>query len=540
MGKSSVRDHLVASGRVLADVSRSRALRRVELAFLLFNASEFGTWIAILLYAYDATGRGAVGLVAMSQLLPAGILAPVVSSLADRFPRDRVLAAGYMAQALAFAGTGAGMLVEAPPVLVYLAAAVAAIALTVTRPTQGGILPHLARTPDELIAANGLSGTIEGCGVLLGPLSAVVLLALAGPTAVLLAGSAACLVAFLLVVHLPVASGPSRATAGTSVVHRAAPCERVGAWSGLRAVSSDSEVRVVVSLLGLRQLTSGAMDILFVLLAVEVLETGGQGAAMLNASWGLGTVAGGMSIFALVGRRRVGHALAVSAALWGGAVLLLGAVTVDWLASALMVMGGVGYAACDGCGRTLLQRTTADRVLSSVLGCLEGIGLVALSAGAIIVPPLAFLIGVRWTLVTVGLLLPLAVALASVHLRRIDRRVSLPHRELSLLRTAGVLSALGAPQLERIARTARWVTAQPGHVLEHERGPGDQYFVLDAGRVRFTREGKEVWVAEHRGEAFGDHGMSRQVPQHATATALVPCVLLVVRRSDVLAAVSGE
>jgi len=50
---SAARGHLAASIRVVRAVIRNPALRRIELAFLLFNAVEFGTWVAILLYAYD-------------------------------------------------------------------------------------------------------------------------------------------------------------------------------------------------------------------------------------------------------------------------------------------------------------------------------------------------------------------------------------------------------------------------------------------------------------------------------------------------------
>ena len=159
---SAARGHLAASVRVVRAVIRNPALRRIELAFLLFNAVEFGTWVAILLYAYDTSGPAAVGVIALAQLLPAGILAPFAASLADRYPRERVLLVGYLVQAFVFGAAGAGMLLGAPAIAVYIAGAAAAAALTVIRPTQGSLLPSLARTPEELTAANGLSGTVEG------------------------------------------------------------------------------------------------------------------------------------------------------------------------------------------------------------------------------------------------------------------------------------------------------------------------------------------------------------------------------------------
>ena len=83
--------------RVVRSVLRSPVLRRVMLAFLLFNAVEYATWVAILLYAYDATGPASVGVVALIQLVPSAVFAATAAAVADRYRRDRVLLAGYVA-----------------------------------------------------------------------------------------------------------------------------------------------------------------------------------------------------------------------------------------------------------------------------------------------------------------------------------------------------------------------------------------------------------------------------------------------------------
>ena len=215
--------HLAVTSRVVWAVLRNPALRRVELAYLLFSAALYGCYIAILIYAYEASGPGAVGVVALVLLLPAAVVAPFAASLADRYPRERVLLAGYVVQAVAYAITAAGMLSGVPPVLVYLAAAVQSAGTTLTRPAQGSLLPRLARTPEELTAANSVSGTIEGAGVLLGPLAATALLVVAGPGAVWALGALASTVAVMLVMNVgrllegrrvatgrPCAAAPSR------------------------------------------------------------------------------------------------------------------------------------------------------------------------------------------------------------------------------------------------------------------------------------------------------------------------------------------
>ena len=78
---------------------RNPALRRVELAYLGFGLAEWATWIAILVFAYGHGGAGEVALVALIQLAPAAVVAPLAASFGDRYPRERVLLASYLLQA---------------------------------------------------------------------------------------------------------------------------------------------------------------------------------------------------------------------------------------------------------------------------------------------------------------------------------------------------------------------------------------------------------------------------------------------------------
>ncbi|MFL5645182.1 MAG: MFS transporter [Chloroflexota bacterium] len=529
---------IALSSRVIRAVLRSPALRRVEGAFLLFNAAEFGTWVAILLFAYEATGPASLGVVALIQLLPAAIVAPLAANLGDRHRRDRVLFVGYLVQAVACGTTTVAMVADWPAPVVYLGAAAVAASLTITRPTQGALLPSVSRTPEELTAANGLSGTVEGTGLLVGPLVAAGILIIATPAAVFVAGTIACAAAAVLVARLPM---PPR-TAG---VVEGAPAPLVtarqdGLLAGVRTVAAAGDTRIVVGILALRMVTSGALDVLFVLLALEVLQTGTSGAAVLTAALGLGTIVGGAATFSLVGRQSLAPVLAVAALVWGGSMVVVGAFAPIWLAAPLIAIGGIGFAACDVAGRTILQRVTPDGMLARVLGALEGINLAGLALGSILVPIVVAILGVQAALVVVGLLLPLGVGVSWVGLRTMDRTTLLPTRALDLLRVVPLFEMLGPPQLEAVVRRTRWLAVDAGEVVIREGDPGDAYYVLESGGLAVTQRGRPLRTVVGRGDGVGEIALLRDVPRTATVTAIRPCVLLMLGRTDFLEALTGH
>jgi CRP-like cAMP-binding protein len=520
--------HAARIRAVLGGVFRNPELRRVELAFAGFNAAEWGVWIAMLVYAYEQGGATTAGLVAAAQLVPAGLAAPFAAVLADRFPPARVLALGYVAQALAMGATGAALLAHGPPLLAYALAALGATCVTVTRPTQSALVPALARTPDELTATNVVSGWIEAVSVLAAPAGAGVLLAVASPGWVFAVLAVVALLAALVVA--PVQGPPPAAEPRP-------PLEE--ALAGFRLLAKEPAARTLVGLLSAQFVAIGALDVLYVVLAISVLDLGGSGAGYLNAAFGAGGVAGIAVTVALIGRRRLMPPLVLGMVVWGAAFALLGAWPTTIGALLLLAAAGAGRSLLDVAGRTILQRTAPGDVLSRVFGVLEGLSMAGLAVGSLLTPALVSLFGARWAIVGIGALLPLAVLLTSRRLAEIDRRAPVPVVEIALLRSLPLFSPLGAPALEGLAQGLAELQAPAGTAVVREGEPGDRFYVVADGELDVSAQGRELRTLG-RGEGFGEIALLENVPRTATVTARTDSRLYALDKPSFLASVSSH
>jgi MFS family permease len=521
--------------RTFRGVMHDRNLRAVAVAYLGFNMTEFATWIAVLVFAFDRGGAAEAGVASLILLVPSAIAAPFAAYAGDRFRRDRVLLVAYLLQALAISGTAVALFVEAPVAIVYGVATIASITITFTRPAQNSLVPALTDRPEDLTAANVATGIVEGVGKMLGPVVAGVLLAVSDPWSVFATFAVASMIEALLVARLRVD------------VAAVTPATRIGAahvWhetlGGFRTLRREREPRLIVILLSSGVVVVGALDILFVATAIELLDIGQSGAGYLSAAFGFGAIVGAASTIALVGRHRLTPPLATGALVFGVPIGLVAVAPSAVSAPALFAVAGGGRSIGDVAGRTLLQRVSPDRFLSRVFGVLEGLMMLALATGSIVAAMLITAFGVPPALVAVSAFLPLVVLLTSGRLLSIDRHAEAPDAAtLAVLRAVPFFEQLPAPAMERVMANVVRGAVAAGEVVIREGEVGDRFYVIVDGEAEVTRNGEHV-ASVGPGAYVGEIALLRDVPRTATVVATTPLRFLTVEREPFLLAVTGH
>jgi MFS family permease len=526
-----VRGRLGKAAAAFSSNARNRSLRRAQLSFLGAWTAEWAFTVGLGIVAYRDGGAAAVGLVGLLRMAPSAILTPLLSPLADRGRRERVL---ILVSSLRGIATGAAAVVVAgsgPTYVVYVLAVLSTIAASLYRPAHSALLPSLCRTGYELASANVVRGFLDSAATLVGPLLAALLLQLAGVTAVFTVAAAASLWAAVLLVGLRYEAPPRPSAPKESNLLRSAA-------QGIRAVSRNADLALIMVLAVAQTLTRGALTVLTVVVAIDLLDTGEAGVGMLTAAIGAGAVLGSLAASLLVDTRHLGRWLAIGVALWGVPVTLIGVFPEKGTALAFLACVGVGNALIDLGGFTLLGRIAPDEVLARVFGVLESLVALSMGVGAIVTSLVIEQAGVRPTLVIVGLLCPVCAVLSWSRLRRMDRSLDVRDAEIAMLQGVAMLQTLPLPAIEQLARGLEPLEVPAGETVFRQGDIGDRYFVIESGEVEVFGDGKVITTLGP-GQGFGEIALLRRVRRTATVRATRPLRLHALGSEYFLAVVLG-
>ena len=510
-------------------LAANKTLLRVLVAYALFVLTEYSVWIAMLVFAYGHGGATIAGLVAVAQLVPAAVVAPLVAPLADRRSPVVLLAGGYLVQAAAMAATAVAI-IAGTPLAAYAASVLAATAVTTTRPAQSALIPSVAATPDQLTAANVVAGWLEAAGFAAAGLLAGVLISLAGVGSVFAVCAGLGIAAALLVAGLRVAT--------LVPAEQQEPSVLAGAGEGLRLAVRQPRLRLMVALLTAASVVTGALDLLIVILAISVLGRPQAWAGYLDFAFGAGAVLAATVSAVLIGRRLGGPILAAA---------LMFSVALAALAFGLGLAGTMALLAAAGASdtllevaiRTLLQRSVPPQLIGRVFGVLEGFTMAGYALGALLVPLLVHLGGSRLALLGVAAVLPIAAVVGGRALFGLDADTPVPVVEIALLRSLPLFAELPAPAIEGLAAALTPVHLPADAVLIRQGDPGDAYYAIAAGELDVLQDGHFLRRCG-RGEGVGEIALLRAIPRTATVIAHSAATVYELNRELFLTAVLGH
>jgi MFS family permease len=517
---SALRSRLAAA----ALACKNENVRRVELAWGAAISAEWAYFVALGVFAYDAGGTSAVGLAGLTRLLPAALVAPGAAALGDRMRRERLLLAAALLGAVALAGSAIAAYAGSD-IGVFGCAALVGISSTLIRPTLQALLPSLTRTPEELVASNAATSTVESFGTLVGPLVAGVLVEQERVGVTFAVAGAILTVGVLQILRVRTEGGP--------IGRAAAPGRPVFAW---RTVAQHPGAPVVVTLMVAQAFVRGCLNVLIVVAAFELFDGGGGTVGLLTAAIGAGGVIGAIASSTYHGNR-LARVFAVSLFGWGLPIVLVA--PSPQLAFALVLLGIVGAANSieDVSGFTLLQRAIRDDALSGVLGLIWGAAMGALALGSIATPLLVREVGARSAFVLVGFLLPLLTIAGFRRMRALDD-LAAPTRQQLLVDDVPMFEPLSLAAKERLAAKLLAVDVPAGGTIIRTGEVGDRFYIVDFGTVRVGLRNGEKQSGP--GEYFGEIALLRDVPRTATVTAATATRLYALERPDFLAAVTGH
>lgn len=324
------------------------------------------TYVAIPFQVAQLTGSFvAVGLIGLAELVPLVVFGLYGGSLADRVDRRRLVIGGEVAAGILVMALCVNSLLPSPQLAVlYVVAMIFAAVDGLQRPSLDAMLPRLV-PHDQLSAAGALNSLRMNAAALAGPALGGLIISIWGPAAAYAFDAVTFAVAIVIFVRLPAVT-PVEAEHGQSGLRHIAEGMRY-AWSRKDILGSYT--------VDLAAMTFAFPFALFPFVAED-----------FGAPWALGLLysagfAGGLAFSLTSGWtprvRHYGRAIAVAAALWGGAVGLIALAPGIWWVLGFLAIAGY-FDMLSGHFRALLWNQS---IPDDVRGRMAGIEMLSYSIG---------------------------------------------------------------------------------------------------------------------------------------------------------------
>ena len=529
---SSPTNPIRSLARSLRAALSNEGIRRLEASWALGIAADTGLLVVLIVVVYLRDGVVAAGVLGAVRMVPAVLSGMLSGATLERFRGERLLLAMGLVRAVA-AGLCAVVIATGAPViwLTVLAAIVAAAGAPV-RPTQATLMPAVARSPAELVAANMTWSTGEGLGSMLGPFVTGLLVAAGRPEIGALVAAATFLASAIFVARLRFEHAAD-ATGGAG-----------DAAGGLRLLDGIRVLRrrpvIGWTMLGVfsQVLTRFLLAPLIVVAAIELLLIGEAGVGLLNAALGFGGLVGAVFALSLTRSDQLIRTGATALAYWGAPIAVIGLLPIPGVAIAAMIIVGVANAVFDVALFTIFQRGTANDERAPVFSVFEGVVGAGAVAGSLLAPVLLSAFGTRGALGVAGAILPIVALIIYARIGRTDKVAVVDEETLHLLREVPAFAELPLTAFERLLGGLEPLTFVAGEALMREGEPGDRFVVIETGEVEVSAGGRSMQRLG-RGAGLGEIALLRRSARTATVTALTPVTAYAIACSAFIAAVSG-
>jgi Cyclic nucleotide-binding domain/Major Facilitator Superfamily len=487
-------------------------------------------WLStMLVITSDQLGKVGPGWFIIVRQIAGAMSAPVYAALAGRFRRERVLACSIVARGVAVALVIPVLELHAVNALLFLSIALEGFAQSAPKALNDALLPWLADSPAQLIAANAITALLETAGVSVGAGVAAIAFWLSGPSAALMTVAVLCVLG----------AWPLFAIRGVDT--------RVGndgarvlndLAGGIGVLRRSSNARVVIVVMALTAALTGIAQSLVASIATDLLHMGADGTPLLIVAVGVGGLIGGISSLSL-GRRSISLPLVVSLVGCGLALFALTLTSAALVALPVLCVLGIGIAYQLVCGRTLLQRSASGRSLDLLVGINALIVVTITGVAGLCAAQLNAAIGLRGTLwVAVGLAV-LGAVYALWRLTRVERLSPVEREELDAIRSVPAFRPMSVAAANQLASALVALQSADGDVVVRQGEPAEDMFLIASGVFAAEVDGQQVRTMQ-QGEHFGEIALLFHVSRTATVRCLQAGTLWRLRREDFLRAVTGN
>jgi Cyclic nucleotide-binding domain len=519
--------------RILVRSLRYPPMRRLQVASASWSAGDAAYLVGLYVFMYAVGGAGSVALVAIVRTVPSIVLAPLVAAIASGHPADRALRTTLVVRLAIVAGLAWVVGTDGPLLLAYALAIIDSLATNLSRALRATMLPAVSRSPGELVAGNVATTTGEAIATLVGPALAAIALLGGEPVVTFVPALVLFGVALLVAWGLHVSHRDVVRRRRRPMAHPAEGPPSAARWL------MTSPARSVIAGFTAQRFLRGALTVLLVAAAIDLLGMGDPGVGVLTAAIGVGGLAGGAVALSATGSRRLVPWFAAGIVLWSAGIGQIGAIPLPVVAVVGLAVAGIGKVLVDVAGYTLLQRTVPNALRTRVLGIQEGFAGAALAGGSLAASWLIGSIGIAPATVLLAAIPLVLVVLLWRPLSGVDDAVVIRESDLHLLRSNQLFEPLSMATIEELAAGLGRRTVAAGDPICHQGHPGDHYFGIESGEVQVSVDGRPT-ERLGAGDWFGEIALIRDVPRTATVIAETEVRLATVERSRFLDAVTGD